>query len=97
MATNHDKTAKRLAKKKGVDYNKGKGPDVIGENCVIEVETAKTAPEGLRQLQGYRKRVYIAGANDKAMKPILKAIKGTTVGAMDPNGNIVEPSTRKTT
>lgn len=95
MASNHDETARRLARREGVDYNRGKGADVIGNRRVIEVETAATAREGLRQLQGHRKPVYIAGADEAATKAALKATAGTTVGVMDSNGNIVRSSSRK--
>ena len=69
MASYHDDTAKRLARKEGVDYNRGQGPDVIS----IEVETATTVRDGLRQLQGFKKPVYIAGASAKATKAALEA------------------------
>lgn len=95
MASNHDETARRLARREGVDYNRGKGADVIGNRRVIEVETAATARDGLRQLQGHRKPVYIAGADEAATKAALKATAGTTVGVMDSNGNIVRSSSRK--
>lgn len=95
MASKHDETAERLAQREGVDYNRGQGADVIGKRRVIEVETALTARDGLRQLQGHRKPVYIAGADAKATKAALKAAKGTTVGVMDPKGNIVKSSSRK--
>lgn len=95
MASKHDETARRLARRDGVDYNRGKGADVIGNRRAIEVETAKTARDGLRQLQGYRKPVYIAGADAKATKAALKAAEGTTVGVMNSKGKIVKPSTRK--
>ena len=95
MASSHDETARRLARREGVDYNRGKGADVIGNRRVIEVETAATARDGLRQLQGHRKPVYIAGADEAATKAALKATAGTTVGVMDSNGNIVRSSSRK--
>lgn len=95
MASKHDDTAGRLAQRDGVDYNRGQGPDVIGSRRVIEVETAATAGDGLRQLQGYRKPVYIAGADAKATKAALKATKGTTVGVMNSKGKVVKRSTRR--
>lgn len=94
MASYHDDTAKRLARKEGVDYNRGQGPDVNSPRRAIEVETATTVRDGLRQLQGFKKPVYIAGASAKATKAALDATQGTTVGVMDPNGKIVKPSTR---
>lgn len=95
MSTMHDKTASRLAAKERVDYNRGQGPDVNSKRRAIEVETADTARDGLRQLQGFRKPVYIAGADAAATKAALDATQGTTVGVIDPRGNIVKRSNRK--
>ena len=95
MATKHDKTAERLARKEGVDYNRSQGPDVVSPRRAIEVETAETARDGLRQLQGFNKPVYIAGADAEATEAALKAAEGTTVGVMNSQGKILKRSTRK--
>ena len=95
MGSKHDDTAKRIAEKDGADYNRGKGADVISSRRAIEVETAETAQDGLRQLQGHRKPVYIAGVDDNAVQEALEATEGTTVGVMDADGNIVRSSSRK--
>ena len=95
MTSQHDKTAMRLARKEGVPYNRGKGADVKGSRRAIEVETARTARDGLRQLQGFRKPVYIAGVDAKATKAALKATRGTTVGVISSQGKVVKPSTRR--
>ena len=95
MPTKHDQTASRLAAKERVRYNRGKGPDVVSARRAIEVETASTVRDGLRQLRGYRKPVYIAGADAKATEAALRRTRGTTVGVMDPSGRIVKRSTRK--
>jgi len=39
--------------------------------------------------------VYIASKDPSATKAVLKAVEGTTVGVMDPNGNVLKRSTRK--
>lgn len=91
----HDKAAEKLAKNEGVDYNRGAGADIQATRRAIEVETEKTANDGLRQLQGYRKPVYIAGADAKATEAALQATQGTTVGVINRHGKVVKPSTRK--
>jgi hypothetical protein len=48
----------------------------------------------MRQLRGYRKPVYVAGTNKGAVAKALEATKGTTVGVMDNQGNIIRKSTR---
>lgn len=93
--TGHDTTAKRIAKKKRTTYNKGKGADVKTPDIAVEVETEATAADGLRQLPGHKKPVYIAGTNNAAVEKALEATEGTTVGVMDSQGNIVKRSTRK--
>ena len=91
----HDQTAERLAKKEQTAYNRGPGADIKGGRRVIEVETEATVRDALRQLRGYRKPVYVAGADEKATRAALDAAEGTTVGVMDPQGNIVKSSSRK--
>lgn len=91
----HRETAQRIARKEGVEYNRGPGPDVPGKTRKIEVETAKTVADGIRQLQGYKDPVYIAGVDDSAVQAALERTKGTTVGVMNSQGKIVKRSTRK--
>lgn len=92
--TKHDRTANRIAAKEGTDYNRGQGPDVKTPRRAIEVETAATANDGLRQLQGFKKPVYIAGADREATRAALEVTKGTTVGVMSPAGRVIKRSTR---
>ena len=93
----HDDAAKKIAKKYKVDYNLGQGADIQSSRAVVEVETSTTVQDGFRQLQGYRRPVYIAGADNQAIKKALEKTKGTTIGVMDQHGNIVKRSTRKKT
>ena len=60
-------------KKERTQYNRGQGADIRGGRRVIEVETEATVRDGLRQLQGYQKPVYIAGADEEATQAALKA------------------------
>ena len=94
MPTKHDRTATRLAGREGVPYNRGRGADIQAPGRAIEVESRDTVRDGLRQLQGHRKPVYIAGTDREATEAAIEATEGTTVGVMDPNGRIVKPSTR---
>lgn len=93
--SNHDKTAEVIAEKKGTDYNKGPGPDIQTPRQVIEVETADTIGDAARQLQGFNRPVYVAGADDAAAQAALEHYKDTTIGVMDPSGNILKSSSRK--
>ncbi len=95
MPSEHDKTARRIADSKGTEYNRAKGPDIKAPRHVIEVETIDTIPEAARQLQGFRRPVYVAGANDEATAAALEYYEDTTIGIMDPFGNILKSSSRK--
>ena len=95
MPTKHDTTAQRIADKKNVPYNKGKGPDIKKGRQVIEVETVDTIPAAGRQLQGYRGPVYVAGADDKATAAALEHYGDKTIGVMDSSGKILKSSSRK--
>lgn len=97
MPTKHDTVASRIAKKERTEYNRGQGPDVNTSTRAIEVESERTVNDGLRQLQGFRKPVYIAGSNPQTTKKALEETKGTTVGVMNSQGKILKPSTRKRT
>ena len=95
MGRKHDDVAKRLAQREGTEYNKGQGADVKGNRRIVEVETTDTIADASRQLAGYKKPVYVAGADAKATASALKRYKDTTIGVMDDQGKIVKPSTRK--
>lgn len=90
----HDKVADRIAKRQRTTYNRGPGVDVKGSRAVVEVETANTVGDAVRQLQGYKKPVYVAGTDAKTVKKALKHYKGTTIGVMTPSGKVVKSSTR---
>ena len=91
----HKITANRIAKKMNTEYNEGKGVDIKFTNATIEVETPETVADAPGQLRGHRGPVYIAGTNKEAVNKAMETTKGTTVGVMDNQGNIVKPSTRK--
>lgn len=91
----HRDTANRIARSHGTDYNRGKGPDILTPKVAIEVETTGTVRDGLRQLQGFKKPVFIAGANQKAVERALEITEGTTIGVMDASGKILKASTRR--
>ena len=95
MAGKHDEVAKRIAKKQGVAYNQGQGPDVENSQRAIEVETTDTVGDAARQLAGYQKPVYVAGADAEATKKALQHYKDTTIGVMNSRGQILKRSTRR--
>ena len=90
----HKMTASRLSKKFKTTYNKGKGADIKTDNIAIEVETSETVSDASRQLQGYKKPVYVAGTNKDAVNKALERYKDTTIGVMDNQGKIIKKSSR---
>jgi len=91
----HKTTANRIARKLGANYNNGEGVDIKSNRGTVEVETPDTVSDAPRQLRGHRGPAYIAGTNKDAVEKALDATKGTTIGVMDSQGNIVKQSTRK--
>jgi hypothetical protein len=91
----HKATANRIAQKYETQYNEGQGADIQTSRIAIEIETPETVSDAVRQLQGYRKPVYIAGTNQEAVEKALARTEGTTIGVMDNKGNIVKKSTRR--
>ena len=94
MDSLHDATANRIARKYGAVYNRGQGPDIETPQLVIEVETNDTVRDAYRQLQGFDKLVYIAGANHYATVSALVYTFRTTIGVMGPDGKIWKESSR---
>lgn len=90
----HDRVAERLAKQQGVEYNPGQGADIQSHSRAIEVENPQTIGEAARQLAGYQKPVYVAGANPEATKKALEHYANTTIGVMNSQGKILKRSTR---
>lgn len=90
----HKALANKLAKKYRTEYNQGAGADIQASNIAIEVETEDTVKDASRQLQGHKKRVYVACTNKKALEQAIDHYAGTTIGVMDNNMKIRKRSTR---
>ena len=90
----HDDAAKRLANKLRTQYNPGQGPDVQTNAQVTETETVETIGDAARQLRGFKKSVYVQGADAAATKKALEHYSGTTIGVRNEEGKVVKPSTR---
>jgi len=91
----HKITARRIADKLNAKYNDSEGVDIKSKRETIEVETPEAVSDAPKQLRGHRGPAYIAGTNKDAVEKALDVTKGTTIGVMDNQGNIVKPSTRK--
>jgi hypothetical protein len=91
----HKATSNRIAGKFKTEYNNGKGVDIKSKRVTVEVETSETVSDAPGQLRGHRGPAYIAGTNKAAVENALEVTKGTTIGVMDNQGNIVKKSSRK--
>jgi hypothetical protein len=86
--TKHDRIAKNIAEKKGVEYNSGKGVDIRTPTQAIEVEVdSNKFKEGVRQLQGTNKARYLAVPNE-LVKEALEYTQRTGVGVMNEHARI---------
>jgi len=90
----HDQVAQQIAKREKTEYNQGPGADIQTPRRAIEVETPKTIGDAARQLQGYKKPVYVVPTDTKAVPDAVKLYRKTTIGVMSPSGKIVKPSSR---
>ncbi len=86
--------AQALARKYGVPYNRGHGPDIRTDEVIINVENAKTLETACLRLRGYRGPVYVACANDEDIADAEWWTDGSTVGIMNAEGRILKKSTR---
>jgi len=86
--TKHDRIAKNIAEKKGVEYNSDKGMDVRTSTQAIEVEVdSNKFKEGVRQLQGTNKARYLAVPSE-LVKEAVGYTRGIGVGVMNEHGRI---------
>jgi len=90
----HKTTVNRIAKKLGAEPQ-DVGVDIKTKKVAVEVESPGTVKEGVKQLQGHKGPVYIAGVNQETVQEALAATKSTTIGVMDNQGKVVKESTRK--
>jgi len=84
----HDRIATRIAKEKGTEYNRGRGPDIITNGQAIEVAaSASDLKDSSRQLQGFKKARYFAVPSE-LLGQALEQTEGTGIGVMGPSGHI---------
>ena len=63
----HDRVAQQIARREKTEYNQGPGADIQTPRRAIEVETPQTIGDAARQLQGYKKPVYVVPTDPKAV------------------------------
>ena len=88
----HTATANRIAERYGMTFNRGDGPDIQADGLIIEVETTATLAAAIRGLQDLDGSRFVAVTNQEGVVEALKRARGTDIGVMDPQGNIVQQS-----
>ena len=88
-----DKSGQRIEEYVGA-FGGGQGPDVQTQDQVTETETVDTIADAARQLSGFKKPVYVQGADAVATKEALEHYCDTTIGVRNAQGKIVKRSTR---
>jgi hypothetical protein len=88
----HAATLRRLSKRYGVQT--GNGSDLAGDGLIIEVETAATLADGVRNLQHKSGRRFVAMTNQESIDDALFVTRATEIGVMGPRGDIVKEAGR---
>ena len=84
----HAATLRRLSERYGV--HSGNRNDLVGDGLTIEVETAATLADGLRNLQAASGRRFVAMTNQESIDDALLLTRATEIGVMGPRGDIVK-------
>ena len=86
----HTATANRIARRYGGEVRGNGGPDVAADDMLIEVATADALRRGIKLLQEFPGRLYVAVTNQETVVDALRLTQGTSIGVMDPRGNIIK-------
>jgi hypothetical protein len=88
----HTAAANRIAKRFGTTASDDGSPDVQTHEVTIEVETSATIRAAIRRLKDADRPAFVAVTNKEALVDALRYAHGTSVGVMDPHGEIVRQS-----
>lgn len=84
----HAATLRRLSLRYGLQV--GARFDLAGDDLIIEVETAATLADGVRNLQHAAGRRFVAMTNQESIDDALLLTRTTQIGVMSPRGDIVK-------
>jgi len=88
----HTATANRIARRYGGTASVDGSPDIQTADLVVEVETSATVRKTVQRLQNSDRPTFVAVTNKEAILEALRYAQGTTVGVMDPHGDIIKQS-----
>lgn len=84
----HTAVANRIAKRFATTVS-DRSPDIQTAGVTIEVETSATIRDAVRRLKNADRPAFVAVTNKEAIADALRYAHGTSVGVMDPQGQIV--------
>lgn len=86
----HTATLNRICLKYGLKPNPdGKPFDIQTTEFVIEVETSASLAASIERLRTRASPAYIAVTNKEGLKLARPLLAGTSIGLLDPQGNVV--------
>lgn len=88
----HTATLNRICQKFGVRPGQSEPFDVRTDELIVEVETSATIAEAIDRLRSQTLPTYIAVTNKEGIKLAQSLVRETSIGVMDPKGEIVVPS-----
>ena len=89
----HTATLNRICRKYGLQANSDGQPyDIQTCELIIEVETSASVPEAVKRLDSLPSPVYIAVTNKEGIGFAELHVQGTSIGLLDPQGNVIRPS-----
>lgn len=88
----HTATANRIARRYGGTVSVDGSPDIQTAELIVDVETSATVRKGVQRLNAADRPAFVAVTNKEAILEALRYTQGTTVGVMDPHGEIVKQS-----
>lgn len=87
-------TMNRLAERYGGTANEA--GEIVADVGTIRVTTSAELAEVVAELAQRAGHVYIATTNREAIRDALRAVDQTRVGVMQPNGDILKPTSEPT-
>jgi hypothetical protein len=88
----HTTTVNRLLRRYAGTMSPDGEVDIQTAIGLIEVETGATISDGVRNLKQRPGPAFLAVTNREALAAALRAVRGSRVGVMDPQGTIIKPA-----
>jgi hypothetical protein len=87
-------TFNRIARRYDGKTDDASGFDIVTAGMAIQIATTATVADAVQRLLSHRGPAFVAMTNREGVKEAIRAVAGTSIGVMDPQGDVVQPSTR---